>query len=428
MHLPRRAAAGAAGGFAGALAGHWLVLAARAVSSRDDLWLKGAHGPPFFELTLSLAAFFAVLGLAGGGGIGRRLRRCGAAGLITFLVLAIPLAVSTRLFSWGETPGAQTWAWIYLVFGAYGAANAAGAGAIGWLEAGGLSGALLALAGGASGWAVDRLLQWLGSAQFTPLPPMGPFPPASALVSGATWGAGLAAALSFASRPGTAVLFDMDGVVIDSERHWHDVEASYLAKRLPQAKDVDQSRLMGLSVEGVYELMVREHGVQVGLPEFRELYRAMARVIYQERCTLMPGFLSLAKASREQGLSVGLVSSSTHEWIQETLRRFSLQSVFDVVIGAEDTAGEGKPSPALYILAAQRLGVAPQHCIAIEDSCNGVRSAKAAGMACVALRNGFNEEQDLRAADLEVRSLEKLSAEQLCALLPRPAGHRQESA
>ena len=209
----------------------------------------------------------------------------------------------------------------------------------------------------------------------------------------------------------------MDGVVVDSERHWRDVEAPYLVEHLPEARGVDQSKLTGLSVEGVYELMAREHGIRVGLPEFRRMYHTMARVIYEERCALMPGFLALAGAARGEKLSVALVSSATREWIDTTLRRFRLSAVFDLVISADDVAGEGKPSPTIYRHAAERLGVSPRGCVALEDSCNGVRSAKAAGIACVALRNGFNEEQDLSAADLEVRTLEKLSTSDLRALI-----------
>ena len=82
------------------------------------------------------------------------------------------------------------------------------------------------------------------------------------------------------------------------------------------------------------------------------------------------------------------------------LERFSLRDSFKVVVSADELAGEGKPSPAIYLLTAIRLGVSPHRCIAIEDSKNGVLSAKNAGMFCVGYRNGFNEEQDLSRADM----------------------------
>jgi beta-phosphoglucomutase-like phosphatase (HAD superfamily) len=81
------------------------------------------------------------------------------------------------------------------------------------------------------------------------------------------------------------------------------------------------------------------------------------------------------------------------------LDRFSLRDSFKVVVSADELAGRGKPSPAIYLLTAARLGIRPNRCIAIEDSQNGVLSAKNAEMYCVGFRNGFNDEQDLSRAD-----------------------------
>ena len=197
-----RATAGLAGGLGGTLAGHWAVFAARAVSPSDDLWLLGRHGPPFFELSLSLACFFAILGAAAGSGTpARRLARGAAAAAAAFTALALPMAIATRLFSWGEGPQQETWSWVYLVFGSYAAANAAGASVIGALETRAARGAVAALAGAGAGWAADRGAQWLLSSPFDPRAPFGLLPPASAAISGALWGAGIGLALSFLREP-----------------------------------------------------------------------------------------------------------------------------------------------------------------------------------------------------------------------------------
>jgi beta-phosphoglucomutase-like phosphatase (HAD superfamily) len=90
------------------------------------------------------------------------------------------------------------------------------------------------------------------------------------------------------------------------------------------------------------------------------------------------------------------------------LHRFGLADSFQVVVSAEEVKGKGKPSLAIYLLTAQRLGVPPARCIAVEDSANGVLAAKQARMLCIALRNGFNEEQDLSQADLVIHSLAEL--------------------
>lgn len=202
-----------------------------------------------------------------------------------------------------------------------------------------------------------------------------------------------------------AVVFDMDGVVIDSERHWRDAERDGLAARLK--RPLDQTRVMGLSMEGFHAALVRDNGLELSYPEFRRLYRDMAREIYERRSLLMPGFLELRDALRTARFRVGLASSSPDEWVNLVIARFGL--LFDAVADADDVGGAGKPDPAVYLAASRTLALPPNACVAVEDSRNGVVAAKAAGMACVALRNGFNAEQDLSAADLEVTALSELT-------------------
>src|SRR5207237_6272674 len=110
---------------------------------------------------------------------------------------------------------------------------------------------------------------------------------------------------------------------------------------------------------------------------------------------------------------VSLASSSPMNWIDIVLDRFHFRSSFAVVVSAEDLPGEGKPSPAIYLLTAQRLGVKPEKCVVIEDSKNGVLSAKSAGMYCIGFRNGFNQEQDLSQADIIVHGFNQLDWQKL---------------
>ncbi len=202
-----------------------------------------------------------------------------------------------------------------------------------------------------------------------------------------------------------AVVFDMDGVVIDSEKHWRRAEHDHLLSLL--STPLDLKAVMGLSMEGFHAALVLSNGLEMSWPEFRELYRTMAREIYEKRCALMPGFLQLQGDLRTARFRVGLASSSPDEWVNLVVARFGLQ--FDAVADADDVGGVGKPNPAVYLEAAKRLQVEPGACAAIEDSRNGIAAAKAAGMGCVALRNGVNDEQDLSAADFEVNSLEELT-------------------
>lgn len=196
-----RALGGALGGLAGALAGHGSAWALAALSPRADLWFKGPHGPPFFILLLNAAVYYACLGAGVGAGRGR-LRVAAAGFSAAFLVFLIPMAAATRLFSWGEEPGAApTMAWFNLVLTAYAAACAAGSFAAGALaEAGGFKPRLgaLALAGAAAGYLAGMILRLIPFIRPSLEP--GLLPPLIAVLDGALSGALVGAALDFAGR------------------------------------------------------------------------------------------------------------------------------------------------------------------------------------------------------------------------------------
>jgi HAD superfamily hydrolase (TIGR01509 family) len=197
-----------------------------------------------------------------------------------------------------------------------------------------------------------------------------------------------------------AIVFDMDGVIVDSEIHWKTTEGYFLRSLIPTWSMHDQDRIIGLGVHDLYTLLAGEYHLQKTKEQFLEIYQEMANEIYGQKVSLMEGFSDLLSALNSKNIPVALASSSPASWINIMLERFSLRDSFKVVVSADELAGAGKPSPAIYLLTAKRLGVSPRRCIAIEDSKYGVLSAKNAGMFCVGYRNGFNEEQDLSRADM----------------------------
>jgi HAD superfamily hydrolase (TIGR01509 family) len=206
-----------------------------------------------------------------------------------------------------------------------------------------------------------------------------------------------------------ALIFDMDGVIVDSELHWKQLEGYFLQSLIPSWTPEDQGRIIGLSIHDLYNMLSREFGLRKSKEEFLELYHGMARDIYNHKVALIPGFLDLLHDLRRNGIPTALASSSTLSWIEMVLDRFDLRPMFGVVVSADELeGGEGKPSPAIYLLTAHKLNVQPSGCVVIEDSRNGVLSAKNAGMYCIGFRNGFNDEQDLSAADEIVGSLAEI--------------------
>jgi HAD superfamily hydrolase (TIGR01509 family) len=217
-----------------------------------------------------------------------------------------------------------------------------------------------------------------------------------------------------------AVIFDMDGVIVDSERHWKMLEGFFLRSLVPAWGEADQGRIIGLSVHDLYRMLVSEYGVTETQERFMALYFEMAQQIYAEKVSLLPGFRDLLARLLERDVPLGLASSSPLPWIDIVLDRFYLHPYLPLVVSADELQGQGKPLPAIYLLTAQRLGVEPERCIVIEDSLNGVLSAKSAGMYCIGLRNGFNDEQDLSAADIIINSFDELDAQTLDRLLAIP--------
>src|SRR6266849_289143 len=214
-----------------------------------------------------------------------------------------------------------------------------------------------------------------------------------------------------------AVIFDMDGVIVDSEIQWKTLEGYFLQSLIPTWSSSDQDKIIGLGVHDLYTLLIGHYGLQKTKAQFLELYQEMSNEIYGQKVSLIVGFSDLITTLNKNNIPVALASSSPKSWINIMLRRFGLQSSFKVVVSADELEGEGKPSPAIYLLTAQRLGVSPTSCIAIEDSKNGVLSAKNAGMFCIGFRNGFNEEQDLSKADMIIHGFAELHWQTLQQLL-----------
>jgi HAD superfamily hydrolase (TIGR01509 family) len=188
-----------------------------------------------------------------------------------------------------------------------------------------------------------------------------------------------------------AVLLDMDGVLIDSERHWHSIEGAWLRSVIPGWQDEHQKECIGLSMSGLYEMLQVKYGLSMTFEDFRLAYMSLAESIYRESADLMPQCRVFLNAARAAGVKLAVVSSSPKPWIQTIVRRFDIAGYFCKLVSADDVGGIGKPDPAVYLHAADQLSEAPSHCAAIEDSENGILSAHRAGMRCIGFRNGWND-------------------------------------
>lgn len=206
-----------------------------------------------------------------------------------------------------------------------------------------------------------------------------------------------------------AVLFDMDGVTVETAKAWRDLERTTI---LPAATNgtAPPDAIRALSVGDAYDRLVRMDDVEVTVDEtgYAALYEAHAEEVYLERARLMDGYVEVLETIREANVSTGLVSASRGAWVDMVLERFDLHDVYETVVSSSDIDGPSKPAPTPYLVAADDLGADPAQCLAVEDSPHGIDAAVAAGMDCLALRGAANTDSDLSAADAIVTSPEEL--------------------
>ena len=203
-----------------------------------------------------------------------------------------------------------------------------------------------------------------------------------------------------------AVLFDMDGVVVDSERYWPEMEAQRLFPEVVPGQDVDPAEIMGMNYREIYDYLAEYYEVAVDRERHIDVFEEMAEEIYGERASLMDGFANLLVDLKADGIAVGLVTSSPPVWIDVVFERFGLDGKFDAVVSAENVPN-GKPEPDVYRKALDELGAAPDGSVAVEDSTTGAKAAGAAGIRCLGY-TGVHDGIDPEVVDTIVSDPEQL--------------------
>ncbi|ATE57835.1 MULTISPECIES: HAD family hydrolase [Actinosynnema] len=182
-----------------------------------------------------------------------------------------------------------------------------------------------------------------------------------------------------------AVVFDLDGVLVDSERTWDEVRRAFAAEHGGVWPAEATAAMQGMSTPEWGDYLVREVGVRLSAEEAaRGVIAEMARR-YEQGPPVLPGAVEAVRAVAERW-PVAIASSSPPVLIQAFLEAADLGELVRVAVSSEQ-AGAGKPAPDVYLLAARGLGVEPGRCAAVEDSTNGLKSARAAGMAVYAIPN-----------------------------------------
>lgn len=179
-----------------------------------------------------------------------------------------------------------------------------------------------------------------------------------------------------------AVIFDMDGVLVDSEVYWDKSRVEFAQDRGKVWTDEFQRLAMGQSTVGWAKVMKEKLELDESIDEIITEMKQRVIAHYEERMPTRPGAIESVKHMKEH-FRVGLASGSPTEIIKAVLRITGLDQIFEVMIYGDEVP-KGKPAPDIYIEAMKQLGVTPDVTIGIEDSANGIRSLKNAGMFAVA--------------------------------------------
>lgn len=202
------------------------------------------------------------------------------------------------------------------------------------------------------------------------------------------------------------IIFDMDGVIVDSEKYWHDVEWEWYSKLVPGWTKEHHKKTIGLNIGDCYDFLKKTFDIPQTKEEFLTYNNEVGKIIYQEKASLLPGFLEVVKQLKEKKFNLAIASSAPLWWITTVVDRFELAPYFNEVVSVDETRKKtnmkGKPAPDVFLYTAKLLNKTPEQCIVIEDANNGVSAAKAAGMFCIGFKNGFNENQDLSHADIVI--------------------------
>ncbi|MDC7221704.1 MAG: HAD family hydrolase [Spirochaetales bacterium] len=203
-------------------------------------------------------------------------------------------------------------------------------------------------------------------------------------------------------------IFDMDGVLINSEPLHYEVDQLILEEQGCPVEPSYLDRFVGMTNEAMWKTIKADLGLSASVEELTDRQVSLKiDLIRQRDYRAIEGVPELMESLKKQGISMGVASSSPRVLIRVILEKLDLEKYVSAWESAEEVA-QSKPAPDVYLHVANLLGSKPEECTAVEDSGSGVRAAKAAGMTCIGFKNPHSGDQDLSPADRIVNSIKEI--------------------
>ncbi|GAC1471859.1 MAG: hexitol phosphatase HxpB [Gemmatimonadaceae bacterium] len=222
------------------------------------------------------------------------------------------------------------------------------------------------------------------------------------------------------------MIFDMDGLLIDTEPVWRRAEIEIFGRLGLHLTEQQCMETMGVRVPDVVELWYQRHP-WIGPSTAQVTEQIIQSVVdyVASEGEPMAGVLDALESVHRAGLPIAIASSSHEALIWAVVKRLGIERYLSLVCSGEDEA-EGKPHPAVYLTTAKRLGIDPEYCLALEDSPNGVLAAKAAGMMCIAVPDPhLSADPRMNRADIHLKSLLEFTPALLASLMEDDGGVRR---
>jgi len=211
-----------------------------------------------------------------------------------------------------------------------------------------------------------------------------------------------------------SIIFDMDGVIIDSEPIHFKVEKKLFKNLGLVISDEEHHSFVGTVSRETWLYIKDKYKLNQSIEELVEMERVsyMDCLLSQENIKPIPGVAELIEELRRNNVKLVVASSASIKNIETVLKMFNLERFFETKISG-DEVNNGKPAPDIFLYAVKIIGAEPEECIVIEDSKNGVEAAKSAGMKCIGFENPNSGKQDLSSADIVINSFSEINYQKL---------------
>lgn len=207
-----------------------------------------------------------------------------------------------------------------------------------------------------------------------------------------------------------AVIFDLDGTLIDSMGVWCKVDEEYLAMYNQEVPDDLHKAIEGMSFAEGAKYFIERFGIPKSSEEIQKEWNDMAFHIYINDVCMKPGAGKFVKKLKEKGYKLAIATSNSTHLVQAVLNKYEILQCFDAIVTSDDVP-EGKPKPDIYLEASRRIEVEPEQCFVFEDIVMGILAGKNAGMTTCAVRDSFSEyqwEEKKKIADYYIEDYEEV--------------------